>query len=202
MTRAVSVGRSSKGLFIIGALGSVLVTMTLTGCPGTLQGDFPPPSGGTAGASGGTAGAGTGGMAMGTAGAMGTGGAAAGCDVNPLFSGPTSKYKCSETQICHDAAGDGAGFNMATADWQTHLVGQVPKGGGQVASICAKDPAFKTVPYIIAKSPTGDGLLIQKLKAAICSPGGSQMPFAAATPGISADDMTCVQAWATALANK
>jgi hypothetical protein len=201
MTRAVSVGRS-KGLFTIGALGSVLVTMMLTGCPGTLQGDFPPPTGGSAGSPGGSAGAGTAGMGtagMGTAGASGT--TYPGCaTLGSLFVGPTSKYKCSETAICHDAAGDGAGFNMATADWQTHLVGQAPKGGGMVASVCAKDPAFKAMPYIISKSSTGDGLLMQKLKGAVCSPGGVQMPFAG-TP-LNAADMACAQQWATALANQ
>jgi len=197
MTRAVSVGRS-KGLFTIGALGSILVTMTLAGCPGTLEGNFPAPMG-SAGSPGGTAGAGTAGMAMGTAGASGT--TYPGCaTLGSLFIGPTSKYKCSETAICHDAAGDGAGFAMATADWQTHLVGQAPKGGGMVASVCAKDAAFKSMPYIIAKSPTGDGLLMQKLKAAVCAPGGVQMPFAG-TP-LDAADMTCAQQWATALANQ
>jgi len=124
-----------------------------------------------------------------------------GCDVTPLFVGPTSRYKCSESVICHDFNAGSAGaanFTIATTDWQSHLVGVVPKGGGVVASICAQDPLFKSMPYIIKGDPNGDGLLLRKLLAPICSPGGSQMPFA--MPPLSAADLVCVQQWAIALA--
>jgi hypothetical protein len=199
MTRVVSVGRSTS-LLAAGALGFAFLTITLTGCPGTLDPTLFA-NAGTAGTSG-TAGTGPGtaGTGSGTGGTTnaGTGGATLGCDVGPLFIGKDSKYKCSETGICHDATGGGAAFSMATADWQSRLVGVVPKGGGTVASICAKDNAFKNVPYIIKGSATGDGLLMQKLKGAICAPGGVQMPLTGGpmTPA----EIMCAQQWATALA--
>jgi hypothetical protein len=128
-----------------------------------------------------------------------------GCDVRPLFIGPNSTYKCSESAICHDASPSGqntysgaANFTLATADWQNHLVGVVPKGGGVPASICGGDPLFNNMPYIIKGDPDGDGLLMRKLVFAICSPGGSQMPFA--QPPVSAADLACVRQWAIALA--
>jgi hypothetical protein len=158
---------------------------------------------GTTGMAGTGSTAGTTGMAgtMATAGTTGTGGTTgAGCDVTPLFIGPNSTYKCSESGICHDAAGGGANFSMAAADWQSHLVGVVPKGGGTVASICAKDAAFKTMPYIIKGDPNGDGLLLKKLQGDVCSPGGVKMPLTG-NP-ISAADLTCAKAWAKALAAK
>jgi hypothetical protein len=201
MTRAVSVGRSSrKGLlFTLGALGSVFVTMTLSGCPGTLQGDFP--SAGNAGSSGGTAGAGTAGMAMGTAGSTGAAGSGlpAGCDPVTMLTTSTGKYNCTVANICHDASGSAANFNMTQANW-SNLVGVVPKGGGTIASICAKDPNYKAIPYIIKGSPTGDGLIMKKLMAPVCSPNGTQMPTLPGPITVTAD-MACIQAWATQLAN-
>ncbi len=191
MTRAVSVGRSFNGLWPARALGLALLTISWAGCAGSLDPAF---SGG-AGSSG-TAGMGTAGT-TGMAGTTGTAGGGMGCDITPLFIGPASKYKCSETGACHDATGGGGNFIMATADWQTHLVGVVPKGGGAVASMCATNATFKTMPYIISRSQTGDGLLMQKIKGAPC---GLQMPFGGAP--MTAADITCAQQWATALANQ
>ncbi|HTA21714.1 MAG TPA: hypothetical protein VK989_20615 [Polyangia bacterium] len=195
MTRAVSVGRSShKGLFAkftLGALGSVLVTMTLSGCPGTLQGDFPaPPGGGSAGSSGGTAGAGTAG-ATGTAGTSG-GNGYPGCDITPLI----TKYGCTAVGICHDASGSGANFDMATSGWQNMLVGVKPKGGGTVPSMCGAS----TNPYIIKGSATGDGLFLQKLKPS--PPCGIQMPYTGQPSYPTTPDLTCFQQFTTALANQ
>jgi len=200
MTRAVSVGRSShKGLFAkftLGALGSVLVTMSLSGCPGTLQGDFPPPSGGSAGSSGGTAGAGTAGS--GSAGAMGTAGAGVslslnggGCDISVLV----TKYKCTMGGgLCHDSMGSGANFDMTTTGWQNKLVGGNPKTGtAAVASVCVGKG-----PYIIKGSPTGDGLFIQKISDAT-PPCGAQMPFV--MTAATSDDIACFRKWTTYAAN-
>jgi hypothetical protein len=166
-----------------------------------------PGSAGTTGTSAGAAGAtddvaaaaGASGTINGTTGAGGTTpGAIAGCNVTPLFIGPSSKYKCSESGICHDAAGGGANFSMAAADWQSHLVGVVPKGGGTVSSICAKDPAYKNMPYIIKGDPNGDGLFLRKLQGDVCSPGGVKMPLTG-NP-LSATDLSCAKDWAKALA--
>jgi hypothetical protein len=188
MTRAVSVGRS-KGLFIIGALGSVLVTMTLAGCPGTLEGNFPAP-GGSAGSSGSAGSTGSAGMAMGSAGSTGAAGYP-GCDITPLL----TKYMCT-IGGCHDATGSSANFSMTTAGWQNMLVGVNPKGGGTIPSACTA----ANLPYVIKSSATGDGLFIQKLKAT--PPCGLQMPFAMPTNTVSATDLTCFQQFTTALAKQ
>jgi hypothetical protein len=170
--------------------------------------------GGTAGAGSPTGAAGGGGAPSGSAGAAGTGGVGGnigalvppgvyGCDVTPLFIGPNSRYKCSETAICHDALGGGANLSMSGNYWMSHLVGIVPKGGGVVPSICATDPMFKNMPYIIEGDPNGDGLFIRKLSAApgteVCHPGGVPMPLTG-NP-LSAADLACVKVWATALAS-
>jgi hypothetical protein len=204
MTRAVSVGRS-KGFYAAGALGFTLLTLSLVGCPGTLDPSaFPSPTSGTAGTTGsGGVPSGTGGTPGGTAGTTGTGGTtgtagAAGCDITPILIGDNSPGKCTQSG-CHDATGASANFSMV-GDWQTHLVDTPPKGGGSVfQSACFKDAAFKTVPYIMKNSQTGDGLFLQKIKAPACM-GGLQMPFG--FPALSPDQIACVQKWAAALATK
>jgi hypothetical protein len=192
MTRVVSVGRS-RGLLSIGALGAVLLTMSLAGCPGTLDPNqmFPPPAsgtGGTTGAAGAAAGT-TGGAGMAAAGTTGNVTLTEGCDITNLV----TTYKCSMNGTCHDAAGSAANFDMATAGWQNNLVGVNPKGGGAVLpSSCAGHG-----PYIIKGSATGDGLFIQKISSAT-PPCGAQMPFA--LPAASAADIMCFRMWTTAVA--
>ena len=187
MTRVVSVGRS-KGLFLASSLGFAML-LSLTGCPGTLDnpGAFPPPVSGSAGVSGGS----------GTNGGAGSGGAGtgstAGCDVKPLFIGTTSKYQCTLDGACHDANGSAGNFSMTAADWDQHLVGVMPKGGGATPSMCQAS----TKPYLIAKSSPAAGLLIDKLTNPTC---GMMMPEL--TGPISAADMTCIKAWAQALVNQ
>jgi hypothetical protein len=198
MTRVVSVGRS-HGLVAAGALGIALLTVTLTGCPGSLQNpqDFPPAASGTAGTSGGagtTAAGGTTGGA-GTTGAAGT--MASNCDMPTLIN---TKYMCTLAGACHDATGAAANLSLVQADWPK-LVNQVPKGGGAgTASICANDPAFKTIPYIMKGTNPATGLLLTKIKMDACSPGGKQMPNLGVL--LSAADAVCFQQWATGLANQ
>jgi len=198
MTRAVSVGRSFNGLCAAGALGLALLTLSWAGCAGSLDpSQFPVGTGGSTGTAG-TGAAGTGAAGTGTAGTTGMAGTGAtpGCDVTPLV----TKYTCATMSICHDATGSGANFNMASADWTTHLVNVVPKGGGMVPSICGGDPMFKTLPYIKKGDPNGDGLFMQKLQGAICSPGGAQMPLI--NGPVTAPDLMCFKQFATALANQ
>jgi hypothetical protein len=211
MTRVVSVGRSSqrRGLVSVGALGLALAAVTLTGCPGSLDdpGAFPPPVSGAAGSPSGAAGSGAAGTGAAGTGAAGTGaaGAMAGCDVSGLIGNGTAatpgKYFCTTQGVCHDANGSAAGLDLASANLATRLVGVAPKGGGAVTpSVCAADANFKTMPYITKGSPTGAGLLLMKLQAAICSPGGMQMPTL--NGPLSATDLACFKSWATALANQ
>ena len=215
MTRVVSVGRS-KSLLAAGALGLGLMTITLVGCPGTLDPSaFPSPTSGSAGAGNttGAAGAGnssgTAGATSGTAGMVATagtgGGLPAGCDPVNLL---TVKYNCTTMTVCHDANGGAARLSMLQSNWP-NLVNKVPTAGTATgvltASICANDAKYKTVPYIKKGDPNGDGLIMQKLAGAICSPGGGQMPTIPGpidtTTAAGAADMACIKAWATQLAN-
>jgi hypothetical protein len=192
MTRVVSVGRSHS-LIALGALGSALFAICLTGCPGTLDPTlFPPPMTGAAGT---TAAAGTTGGA-GTTGMGGTGGALPGCaNAQALF----DSHMCSLAGACHDATGAAANFKMAPAGWETHLVGVAPVGGGNTASICFADPAFKTMPYIAAGTKPATGILMAKLRGAVCAPMGARMPNLGTV--FTAMEIQCIQDWADKLAN-
>jgi hypothetical protein len=168
----------------------VFCTTLLTGCPGTLDASFTPTGGGGNG----------GGMAGAAGGATGpiVPNPPPGFDITPLFIGPSSTYKCTESTICHDAMGGGAANFTMTGDWIQHLIGVVPKGGGTPASICGADTNFKGMPYIKKGDPNGDGLFLQKLTAPVCMPGGSQMPFA--MPPVSASDLANIKKWLVAMA--
>jgi hypothetical protein len=129
-------------------------------------------------------------------GGAGTGGAGTGgsCDAMALFK---TKYSCSLNSACHDAQGSAAKFDMASDGWETHLVGQVPKGGGTIASMCATG-ANATRPYLVAGSNPATGLFMDKFKT--IPPCGETMPML--TGPVSAADMACIQQWATALTTK
>ena len=187
------------------------MTITLVGCPGTLDPRaVPPPSSGGAGAGNttGTAGAGnTSGAAGATSGTAGMGTAGTGamaCDmvklISPAVAPSTVGYGCTLAGACHDAAGSAAGLSLLQADWPK-LEGKLPSvipPPPSFPSICALDATAKTIPYITSKSPTGDGLLLKKLAGAVCPPG-VQMPSLGSH--VSAADMPCFVQWATMLAN-
>jgi hypothetical protein len=112
-------------------------------------------------------------------------------------------YTCTLAGACHDgSAASAAGFNMMQSNWPK-LVGSMPGGTTMgTPSICAKDPAYMNMPYIMKGSATGDGILLRKLMGPLCSAGGMngvQMPNLGKT--ISAGDMPCFQAWVKMLAN-
>jgi hypothetical protein len=124
--------------------------------------------------------------AGGTTGAAGTAGAP--CDAQTeVF----SKHFCTTANACHDAAGTAANFEMASADWQTHLVGVFPKGGGTLASMCTG----VNMPYLVAGSQPATGLFLEKLTPQ--KPCGVQMPNL--PPLLNATELACVQSWANAL---
>jgi hypothetical protein len=192
MTRVVSVGRS-KSFLVAGALGLAFASFALTGCPGTLDPSFMGMGGTTGGAAGNPGTAGSASMA-------GTSGAS--CDITPLIQGTMGssapKYYCIQTGACHDgSASTAAGFSMLPKDWPT-LVGKMPMSPVVNGGFCGGDATYKSMPYIISKSATGDGLIMQKLTKAICTPG-QQMPTLGGP--MSAADKMCFQKWATALAN-
>jgi hypothetical protein len=93
--------------------------------------------------------------------------------------------------------GAAAAFPMATADWESKLVGVMPKGGGTIASQCM-GAAGGNKPYLVKGSNPAEGLFIDKLKNP--PPCGDEMPLL--TGPISAADMTCIMQWATALTTK
>jgi hypothetical protein len=190
MTRVASVGRS-KSLLAAGALGIGLFTLTLVGCPGTLDPSFMMTGAGGSTGGGGTP-TGTGGQATGTGGTT-----AMSCDMVNLI---TVKYTCTLTGACHDANGAAAGLSMMQADWPK-LVGTMPTvktPAPAFVSICATDATGKTMPYIMKGSATGDGLLLKKLMGPVCA-GAAQMP--SLNGPIKPADMPCFQQWATMLAN-
>jgi hypothetical protein len=182
MTRVVSVGRS-KGFMLASTLGTVAFLSILAGCPGTLDPNQFPLSGGA-------------GM-PGTGGTGGTtGGGLPGC---ATIGAVIEKAGCGIDGVCH-GANPAANFDMVSAGWETRLVGVAPKGGGMLAaSICFADPALKTMPYINAGTNPATGLLMTKLMGNACSPMGKQMP--SGLPPLTTDQMKCFQDFANKLAN-
>jgi hypothetical protein len=207
MTRVVSVGRS-QGHFSIWALSSIcLLAVGLIGCPGTLDdpGAFP----GTAGSSGssagsnGQAGSGSGGSGTAGSGSAGGGGSLPGCDTTAIFK-KSAANSCALAFACHDKDGSAAGFKMAPAGFEANLVGKMPDPNN-AGSYCGKDPAFKNMAYLIKGPAPVDGLLLRKLKGAVCvdntmTPPGMGVRMPSNLPALSDQEMACVQAWADKLA--
>jgi hypothetical protein len=165
--------------------------------PGTAGTSGTPGVAGSDGSSGTTGFAGTDGTG-GTTGSAGTGGIAPqGCpQVGQIFE---NKY-CALQGACHDANGAAANFSLAGLPfsdldgWRNRLVGKVPKGGGEIASICGASNSRRA--YLVAGSLPATGLLLDKLRNANPS-CGDQMP----TLGdrLTAVELDCVQRWANAL---
>jgi hypothetical protein len=153
---------------------------------------------GTAGTTGaaGTTGTGTGaagtGFVTGVAGATGT--VPLGCDeAGTIF----ETKNCALTGACHDRSADAANFSLEGLPfddidgWRRRLVGQYPKGGGTIASMCGG----AQMPYLVAGSLPAKGLLLNKLRAN--PPCGERMP----TLGeyLTTTELDCVQRWANEL---
>src|SRR5262245_9604729 len=102
MTRVVP-GARRRSLPLLGALGAVLASLGLAGCPGEIDPSL-----------------------------LNTTPNNTPCDAMPIF----MAKGCAGAGICHDSAGSAAGFDMATAGWETHLVGVSPPGGGAIPSKC------------------------------------------------------------------
>jgi len=160
------------------ALASLSV---LAGCPGSLEGDFPPPgnstgSGGSSSGSGGST-SGSGGSNMTGSGGSGSGGSGSGsggsmatCDAPTMI----FKDKCAMSG-CHVSGGpfppDLSGSNP-----ETRLIGKASLEG------CGN--------YLEASKPAS-GALIKKISGTTC--GGSQMP---AGDPLTAEQIQCVTDWA------
>jgi hypothetical protein len=136
---------------------------------------------------------GCGGGGSDSTGAAGTSGAAGSTGTCDAETEVFSKHFCTTAGACHDANGTAANFDMASADWQTHLVGVTPKGGGTVPSMCENE----TMPYLVAQSSPATGLFLRKLAIGGGVPCGAQMPNL--PPLLNATEKACVQSWANAI---
>jgi hypothetical protein len=136
-------------------------------------------------------------------GAGGSGGAGSGgrCDAQPIFA--MKKHgACTVVGVCHDSLGTAANFNMATAGWETRLVGRAPPGGSAVKgtydSMCSpiSTPAVLGQVYLKAGSNPAAGLFLDKLMGnpPAC---GAHMPNLG--EALSTAELACVQDWANGL---
>jgi hypothetical protein len=152
-------------------LGAALLALAAAGCPGSVDPSLWPTTAGNGGA-----------------GNPGTGGTGLqDCDPKPIFA-----MKICANPGCHDATGTAANFDMATADWQKHLVGVTPKGGGFSPSICAASG-----PYLAADTLPATGLFLDKVNPNANPSCGVVMPQVGAK--LTASEFDCVQSWANAL---
>jgi hypothetical protein len=140
------------------------------GCPGSVDPSLVP-----TGKGGNTGGGGSGGTS------------AQMCDPAPIY-----MTKICANAGCHDAVGTSANFDMASPDWQTHLVGVNPKGGGALASMCGSNG-----PYLVPNMLPARGLFIDKLKDGTTPACGVLMPQVGTK--LSPAELDCVQAWANGL---
>ncbi len=150
-----------------GPLATMLLMLVAAGCPGSVDPSLLP-----SGAGGNTGGGGTSGPP---------------CDPTPIF-----MAKVCSNAPCHDAMGTSANFDMASADWQTHLVGVNPKGGGALASMCATNG-----PYLVANMVPARGLFLDKLKDGTTPACGVLMPQVGTK--LTGPEFDCVQSWANGL---
>jgi len=150
---------------------AILLVLAAAGCPGSVDPSLLPQGGG------GNTGAGN----------SGGGGNNEPCDPAPVF-----MAKVCATPGCHDAMGTSANFDMASADWQTHLVGVNPKGGGPLPSKCASNG-----PYLVANMLPAKGLFLDKLKDGTTPACGVLMPQVGTR--LTAEELDCVQRWANEL---
>jgi hypothetical protein len=132
---------------------------------------------------------GTGGAGGGAGGSTGAGGT---CDAMPIF----TKHTCTVVGACHDTNGSAAGFDMLTAGWETHLVGEAVSGGGTgtLASLCGGMGLVYLKPNIIP----AQGLFIDKLTK---SPPECGVAMPNLPPLLNDTEKACVQSWANGLVN-
>jgi hypothetical protein len=138
------------------------------------------------------------------AGAMGcnSGGGSSACtldDVNKIFTTTTANpvTSCTTINACHDNQGSAAGLDLASATWQTKLV-----GGNPVANMGSSMGNYSQCvghgPYLMAGSKPAAGLIIDKLNPAVAKPPcGAHMPNLGVM--LSASQFACVQSYFTTL---
>lgn len=103
---------------VVPVLGAILISLSLTGCPGSLD---PSLAGGT--------------------GSGGSGGGSQTCDIAPAVMRGTCAING-----CHDAMGTSAKFDMVSPGLAERLVGVMPPGGGNVPSACGDSTMPYLVP--------------------------------------------------------
>jgi len=102
-------------------------------------------------------------------------------------------FSAKACPTCHDSNGTYAGFKMAPAGWETHLVDVSPTGGQSLEKCTPSDG-----PYLVKGSNPASGLFIRKLSGMgnLCA-GGVQMPQSGVP--LTASELACVTSWATTL---
>lgn len=120
------------------------------------------------------------------AGQAGTGGGVAPCDA-PKMVFATS---CAITG-CHAAnTAGGAGLDLGSAGVAGRLLGQGPSTNTPAGAVCTS-----AAPYLVAGSNPATGLLMDKMDAAKVTCGSTMSVLGQ----LSASQLTCLSAWATAL---
>jgi hypothetical protein len=154
------------------ALASVSV---LAGCPGTLEGNFPPVggsgSGGSSSGSGGGTGSGGSGMGSGGSGSggSGSGGSSMGCDAPTMIFTP----KCASSS-CHGGL------------FPPDLRGSTPE------KMLIGKPGNECGGNLIETTKPASGELFKKIMDSTC--GSTQMPLLA--DPLTSDEIKCVTDWA------
>ena len=171
-----------RGLVAL-AFSLVLASFSVAaGCAGELEGNFPPPGGGSGGDSSGSGGSGSGsggttgsGGGTGSGGSTGSGGASmATCDA------PTMIFKktCG-VAACHDAGATSPGLTGANPE--TNLIGKT-----SVFSSGGCDGETK----LVNSTKPASGVFIKRITTGDCI---DQMPQGA--PALTADQVKCVTDW-------
>jgi len=167
MIRALPAGRS-PGATALGVVGAIFLSVGLAGCPGSLD-----PAVAMA-------------VRAGSGGTSGTDGGQTSCDTTAAMA-VIAKYSCNQSG-CHAATSPASGFDMATAGWETHLVGGNPNS---MSLSCGSNG-----PYLVPGVQPAMGLFLGKISAS--PPCGVRMPFGSTT-GVAAADVACLQSWANML---
>jgi hypothetical protein len=164
--------------YLVPLMSLVAGLSLLAGCPGQLEGAFPPPgsSSGTGGDSSGSGGSQSGSGGSGTGGGSGSGGSTVACDA------PTMVFKttCGGTG-CHD---QGITPALLSASVNTMLVGKP----AVFTSNCASGT------NLVNPALPLDGVLLRRIKGGDC---GTQMP--SGKPALTSAQIQCVTDWLTSI---
>ncbi|HEY7372209.1 MAG TPA: hypothetical protein VIF57_08635 [Polyangia bacterium] len=150
-------------------LGSIVLSLGLTGCPGNLD----PSLTGT-----------------GTGGSGGGGGTSGVCDAPTMvLASPDMAKGCGSEAACHGANAMESGLDLVSPGVIGRLLDKTPTAASSVSC------GASTMPYLISGTDPAMGLMIDKLNSAPSC--GSPMPFPVGN--LPATQRTCLLEWARAV---